>query len=170
MAAGEPRKVVLGRILGAHGVRGWLKVISYTEPVDNLLQHRAWMLARVGESGREYRVRDAEFDGRWLRVSLDGIEDRDAAEALRGLNIEVARAELAPVGPREYYRDDLLGFRVNNLAGVELGQVSHFLEAPAAAVMVVRGEREHWIPAAPPHFVKVQLDQGLIVVDWPEEL
>ena len=85
-------------------------------------------------------------------------------------NIEVARAELAPAGPREYYRDDLLGFRVSTLAGVELGHVSHFLEAPAAAVMVVRGEREHWIPAAPPHLVKVQLEQGLIVVDWPEDL
>ena len=170
MAAGEPRNVVLGRILGAHGVRGWLKVVSYTDPVDNLLQYRAWMLTREGESGREYRVREAEFDGRWLRVSLDGIEDRDAAEALRGLNIEVARSALTPAGPREYYRDDLLGFEVNNLAGTALGRVSHFLEAPAAAVMVVRGEREHWIPAAPPHLVRVQLEAGRIVVDWPEEL
>jgi 16S rRNA processing protein RimM len=165
----DPRKVVLGRLLGAHGVRGWLKVVSYTDPIENLLQHPTWLLAREGESGREYRVRDAEFDGRWLRVSLDGIEDRDAAEALRGLNIEVARAELAPAGPREYYRDDLLGFTVSNLAGVELGQVSHFVEAPAAAVMVVRGAREHWIPAAAPHLVKVQLGQHSIVVDWPED-
>jgi 16S rRNA processing protein RimM len=157
-------------MLGAHGVRGWLKVVSYTEPADNLLQHPLWMLAREGEVGHEYRVRDAGFDGRWLRVSLEGVEDRDAAEALRGLNIEVARAALAPTGPREYYRDDLLGFKVSNLAGSALGQVSHFLEAPAAAVMVVRGEREHWIPAAPPHLVKVRLDAGEIVVDWPEEL
>lgn len=170
MAAVEPRKVVLGRIVGAHGVRGWLKVVSYTDPIENLLQHPAWLLAREGESGREYRVRDAGFDGRWLRVSLDGIDDRDAAEALRGLNIEVERAALAPVGPREYYRDDLLGFRVRNLAGVELGQVREFLDAPAAAVMVVRGAREHWIPAAAPHLVKVQLEQQAIVVDWPEDL
>jgi 16S rRNA processing protein RimM len=170
MAAGEPRNVVLGRILGAHGVRGWLKVVSYTDPVDNLLRQRAWILAGGDAPGREYRVRDGEFDGRWLRVSLDGIEDRDAAEALRGLNIEVARSALAPAGPREYYRDDLLGFEVSNLAGTALGQVSHFLEAPAAAVMVVRGEREHWIPAAPPHLVRVQLEARRIVVDWPEEL
>jgi 16S rRNA processing protein RimM len=167
--AGEARKVVLGRILGAHGVRGWLKVVSYTEPPDNLLQHGTWVLAREGESGREYRVREAGFDGRWLRVSLAGVEDRNAAEALRGLNIEVARTALAPAGPREYYRDDLLGFKVSNLAGIALGQVSHFLEAPAAAVMVVRGAREYWIPAAPPHLVKVRLEQGELVVDWPEE-
>lgn len=170
MALSDPRNVVLGRILGAHGVRGWLKVVSYTEPADNLLQHRAWLLAREGEAGREYRVREAEFDGRWLRARLENIEDRDAAEALRGLNIEVARTALAPAGPREYYRDDLLGFTVSNLAGTALGQLSHFLEAPAAAVMVVRGDREYWIPAAPPHLVRVQLEAGQIVVDWPEEL
>jgi 16S rRNA processing protein RimM len=170
MNAGEPRKVVLGRILGAHGVRGWLKVASYTEPADNLLAHPKWVLANEGEVGREYRVRDAGFDGRWLRVSLEGIEDRDAAEALRGLNIEIAREALAPTGPREYYRDDLLGFRVSNREGSMLGEVSHFLEAPAAAVMVVRGAREHWIPAAPPHLVKVRLESREIVVDWPEEL
>jgi len=170
MAAGEPHPVVLGRILGAHGVRGWLKVVSYTEPADNLLQYRSWMLAAEGVPGREFVLRDAEFDGRWVRVAFEGVTDRDAAEALRGLNIEVARAALPPTGKREHYRDDLLGLKVCNLAGLVLGQLDHFLDAPAAPVMVVRGEREHWIPAAPPHLVRVNLGQGEIVVDWPDEI
>ena len=165
-----PRNVKLGRVLGAHGVRGWLKVQSYTDPPENLLQHRQWILADAGGGQQAGQIAEAEFDGRWLRVRLEGIADRDAAELLRGRDIEVARSALPPTAPREYYRDDLIGCRVRNREGVELGSVSHFVEAPAAPVMVVTGEREHWIPAAPRHLLRVDLERGEIEVDWPDEL
>jgi 16S rRNA processing protein RimM len=160
----------MGRVLGAHGLRGWLKIQSHTEPPENLLQYRLWTLSDADGSRTSYELVDAEFDGRWLRARLQGVEDRDAAELLRGRDIEVARAELPPTAAREYYRDDLLGFRVRNRAGTELGQLSHYVDAPAAPVMVIRGTREHWVPATPPHLVRVDLEQGEIEVDWPEEL
>ncbi len=165
-----PRFVKLGRVLGAAGVRGWLKIQSYTDPPDNLLQHKAWLLADAEGRRAPYQVAEAAFDGRWLRARFAGIEDRDAAELLRGRDIEVEREALPPTAPREYYRDDLIGFRVANRAGRELGRVSHFVEAPAAPVMVVTGIRELWIPAVPTHLVRVDLAQGEIEVDWPDDL
>lgn len=165
-----PRFVKLGRVLGAAGVRGWLKIQSYTDPPENLLQHKAWLLCDAEGRRAPYQVAEAAFDGRWLRARFAGIEDRDAAELLRGRDIEVEREALPPTAPREYYRDDLIGFRVANRAGRELGRVSHFVEAPAAPVMVVTGIRELWIPAVPTHLVRVDLAQGEIEVDWPDDL
>lgn len=170
-----PRYVKLGRVLGAAGVRGWLKIQSFTDPPENLLQHKVWMLGGSARSDLEqsrvpYTVAESVFDGRWLRARFAGIEDRDAAAALGGRDIEVERGALPPTAAREYYRDDLIGFRVADRAGRELGRVSHFVEAPAAAVMVVTGIREIWIPAVPAHLVRVDLERGEIEVDWPEEI
>jgi len=168
--APPPRSVKLGRVLGAHGVRGWLKIQSYTDPPENLLQHRIWTLCDLEGRRRPFALAEAEFDGRWLRARLEGVEDRDAAELLRGMDVEVARSALPPTAAREYYRDDLIGFRVRNRSGAELGVVSHYVEAPAAPVMVVRGAREHWVPAVPSHLLRVDLERGEIEVDWPEDL
>jgi 16S rRNA processing protein RimM len=162
--------VKLGRVLGAAGVRGWLKVQSYTDPPENLLQHRSWMLVDAQGARATCTVAESAFDGRWLRARFEGVEDRDAAELLGGRDIEVERAALPPTAAREYYRDDLIGFRVVNRAGLELGRVSHFIEAPAAPVMVVAGAKELWIPALPSHLLRVGLEQGEVEVDWPEEL
>ena len=153
-------------------MRGWLKIASYTEPVDNLLQYPRWVLRGLEGAGAEYLLRESQFDGRWLRARLEGVSDRDAAERLRGLNIEVARADLPAPAPREHYREDLLGLRVLAPDGRELGRVSHFLDAPAAPVMVVVGAEgvEHWVPAAPPHLVRVDRERGELVVDWTEAI
>jgi 16S rRNA processing protein RimM len=165
-----PRYVKLGRVLGAAGVRGWLKLQSYTDPPENLLRHRSWMLVDAQGARTTCAVAESAFDGRWLRARFEGVEDRDAAELLRGRDIEIERSALPPTAPREYYRDDLLGFRVVNRAGRELGRVSHFIEAPAAPVMVVAGVQELWIPALPSHLLRVKLEQGEVEVDWPDEL
>lgn len=162
--------MVMGRVLGAHGVRGWVKIQSYTEPPEGLLGYREWLVREPGGAARPVRVLRAEHDGRWVRASLEGIADRDAAERLGGAHIEIERARLPPPGEREHYRDDLLGCAVRNLQGVALGTVSHFIDAPAGAVMVVQGEREHLVLAAPPHLRKVDLAAREIEVDWPADL
>ena len=165
-----PRNVKLGRVLGAVGLRGWVKVQSYTDPPENLLRHKVWELADVQGQRAPYEVAEASFDGRWVRARLAGVADRDAADLLRGRDVEVARSALPPTAAREYYRDDLIGLRVRTREGTELGRVSHFLEAPSEPVMVVQGEREHWVPAVPRYLRRVDLRQGEIEVDWPEEL
>jgi 16S rRNA processing protein RimM len=162
--------VVLGRVVAAHGVRGWLKVQSYTDPPTNLLDYPHWQL-RGADGGRAtYELAEARVADRGLLVRLAGVDDRDAAELLRGHEVEVERAALPPTAEHEYYCEDLLGLAVRTREGVELGRVSHFVEAPAAAVMVVKGAREHWVPAVPRHLLKVDLARGEIEVDWPAEL
>lgn len=112
-----PRNVKLGRILGATGLRGWLKIQSYTDPPENLLQHQRWELADRDGQRASVEVAEGRFDGRWIRARLAGVEDRDGADALRGRDVEVARSALPPTAPREYYRDDLIGLRVRTREG-----------------------------------------------------
>ncbi len=108
--------------------------------------------------------------GRALRVELEGIDDRDAASRLCGCDILIERAELPAAGAQEYYREDLVGCTVRNLEGTVLGTVQHFLDTPAGAVMIVRGEREHAVPAVPAHLRRVDLGRGEVTVDWPADL
>jgi 16S rRNA processing protein RimM len=148
-------------------------VLSYTDPPDSLLQHRHWRLRRPGSaedgSERVLQVLQAQWDGHALRASLEGIGDRDAAEALREYDILIERAALPAAAEREYYREDLLGFTVRNTEGVLLGTLQYFLTAPAVAIMVVRGEREYAVPAGPPHLKRVDLQQRVIEVEWPAD-
>jgi len=162
--------VELGRIGGPFGVKGWVRVQSFTEPPEGLLGFRRWSL-RVGvEERRDVRLLEGHRQGRGLVARLAEVDDAAAAAALRGAFVEVARDALPPAGEGQFYQVDLIGLAVRNLEGVELGRLEHFFDAPAHAVMVVRGEREHWVPATPRHLRRVDLAAGQIVVDWPAVL
>jgi 16S rRNA processing protein RimM len=145
-------------------------VQSYAEPADSLVQHRRWRLRRRDGSEQPYEVVQAVWDGRSVRANLAGIADRDAAEQLRGAEVLIERGERPAPGPHEYFRDDLLGFAVRNREGVQLGTLEHFLDSPAGPLMVVRGEREHWLRATAPCLHRVDLAQRQIEVEWPEEI
>jgi 16S rRNA processing protein RimM len=128
---------------------------------------------RVGSGERiTRRLTDGQPHGDRLVAKLEGVEDRDAASALTGAVIEVQRAELPPPGERQYYRADLVGLAVRNLQGVQMGNVVQFVDAPSGPVMVVRDAdgREHWVLAMPQYLRKVEIDAGLILVDWPLDL
>ncbi len=142
---------------------------SFTDPPQTLLEHESWLLRRSDGLEQRVTVRQASWAGQALRVSLEGVEDRDAAERLRGCDILVERSALPPVREHEYYQEDLLGFAVRTTDGTTLGQLSHFLDAPAGALMVVRGERERWIPAVARYLKRVDLGRREIEVDWPAD-
>jgi len=161
--------VELGIVGAPFGVRGWVKLRSHTEPPDRLLAHRSLQL-RLGGVWRPYRIEASGRSGGQLTVKLAGIEDRDDAQALRGAQIGVLRSELRPCSGKEFYRADLIGCEVVNLAGERLGIVQHFVEIPAHALMVVRGEREYWVPAVPQHLRRVDLQARRIVVDWDDRV
>lgn len=88
---------------------------------------------------------------------------------LVGSIIEVPRSALPNTAPGEHYRVDLIGFRVVNLEGVELGVIERFEDMPASAVMVVRGEQEHWLPVTRQHLKAIDSSARCVQVDWPEE-
>ena len=157
--------IELGIVGAPFGVRGWIKLRSHTDPPERLLDHRELQLG-LGGGWRAFRIESSGRSGGQLTVKLDGIDDRDQAQALRGAPVCVPRSELPQRDARDFYRADLVGCEVVNLAGVRLGVVQHFVETPAHALMVVRGEQEFWVPAVPQHLRRVDLQARRVVVDW----
>ena len=164
--------IELGRIGAPFGIKGWLHVESHTDPAAGLLRYPRWVLRLASGERLTRRLIEGRQHAAGLVAHLEGVDDRGNAAALTGALIEVERAALPPLAEREYYRTDLLGLRVRNLEGADLGIVSHFLDAPGGAVMVTRdaGGSERWLLAAPPHLQRVDLAAREIVVDWPAEL
>ena len=164
--------IELGRVGAPYGIRCFVHVESHTDPPEGLLRYRRWLLRRPTGTRVEHELAEGKVHGAGLIARLQGIEDRDMAAALTGAVVEVERAELPPTGDREYYRADLLGFAVRNLEGAALGQVLHFLDAPAGPVMVVRDAAGHdrWVLAVPRHLRRVDIAGREILVDWPAEL
>lgn len=167
-ASGEP--VVLGRISGLHGVRGWVRVFSYTEPREALLGYRSWLLG-TPDGWVERTVAEGRKQGKSLVVRLRGTEDRDAASEWIGADIAVARESLPPAGKGEFYWTDLEGLQVRHRDGRILGRVAYMLATGANDVMVVQrgGEtkQELLIPFVPEMYIlRVDIAEGVIDVDW----
>jgi 16S rRNA processing protein RimM len=163
--------IELGRVGAPFGVKGWVHIDSHTDPPEGLLNYSSWVL-RLANGERIARgVAEAKLQHGKLVARFEDIDDRDAAATLRGATIEIERAHLPPPREREYYRADLIGLRVRTVEGIDLGQVRHFVDAPAGPLMVVQGAdgREHWVPAVPEYLRKVDLAEGRIEVSWPVE-
>jgi len=162
----------LGRIGAPYGIRGWVHVESHVDPPERLLAYRQWVLKSASGERHARRVLEGRRHAGGLVAHLEAVNDRGGAAQLTGVVIEVERAALPALPEREFYRADLIGLRVRNLEGAELGTVSHFVEAPTGAVLVARDAAGHerWVRAAPPHLRRVDLAVGEVVVDWPAEL
>ena len=160
---------MLGRIAGPFGIRGWLKVASFTDPAAQILDFPAWKADAPGGAVKELRAVEGRPHGKGFVVRLEGIDDRDAAIALGKPELWVDRQELPALKKGEYYRGDLVGLEVVNLAGESLGRVDHFLDLPANPVMVVVGERERWLPVGPGRLLRVDPQAKRITVDWDAE-
>lgn len=157
-------RIVVGRIAGVYGVRGWLKVISDTDPPDGILRYRPWLL---GGGSTRWTVREGKRHGKGLVVCLEGCDDRDRAATLVGQEIAVVRDQLAPPSPDEPYWVDLEGLSVVNTEGVELGLIDHLFATGANDVIVVSGERERLLPFVWDDVVKdVDFEQRRMLVDW----
>ena len=166
MPSDDGDMVVLGRVAGVFGVRGWIKVFSHTEPKENILGYAAWYLGSEG-GWREHRAREGKVHGKGLIARLQGCDDRDQAALLVGLEIAVPRSQLPAPAPGEYYWSDLEGLAVFTLEGRDLGAVSHLFGTGANDVLVVKGDRERLIPVLWDQVVhEVDLDKGVIRVDW----
>ena len=158
--------VVLGRISGLFGVRGWVKVYSYTEPREAVLNYDRWLLS-VKDGWQEAKVAEGQRHGKTVIVRIDGYDDRDEAASLIGTEIGVPRDEMPETGGDRYYWSDLEGLRVIHQDGTELGKVDHLLETGAHDVMVVKGEQERLIPFVMNKvIINVDIDEGRIDVDW----
>ena len=162
------RRVVLGRVRTAVGLAGWVKVQSFTDPPDNILNYRTWQLS--SPSGwQARRLLNSRWSGRELQVQFEGVVGRTAAELLRNSEVAVSRSELPPAAPGEYYRDDLLGLAAVTSKGERLGRLDHFLEGPAHPFMVFidrDSKAENLVPLTKDRVQSVDFEKGMMVIDW----
>ena len=161
------RRILLGRIVGAFGIRGQIKIESWTEPRDAIFRYQPWILMDAAGKEREFSGARGKESGKHLVATFPEVTDRDVVEAMRGTDIYVLRSALPPPKAGEFYWIDLEGFRVVNVDGVDFGTVSHLFSTGANDVLFVRGDRERMVPFVEPDFVKsIDFDGGLITVDW----
>ena len=156
----------MGRLMGAFGIQGWVKLRTFTETPDSLASHPTWWIR--GKTGwqsaklQEFKVRPAATSAK-----LEGIDDRTAAELLRGCDVAVTREDLGEAGEGEFFWVDLEGLEVVNLQGESLGRVTELVRGGGADVLVVKGEeKERLIPFVAHYVLKVDRDAKRITVDW----
>lgn len=156
-----------GEVSGVFGVKGMVKVFSFTDPRENILAYSPWILQKNGQT-KEVKIVSGQRHGNNVIAELEGVSDRDAALALIGWNIFISKQQLPKPKPGEYYWADLVGLSVETQQGISLGKVDHLLETGANDVLVVRdGEIERLIPFLQQQTVlNIDLDAGLMIVDW----
>jgi 16S rRNA processing protein RimM len=165
--------VVMGRVTAPFGVKGWIKIYALTAQPANLCDYPVWWLRRAGD-WREMTVVAARLHSNTLVAQLAGIESREAAAALKGLEIGVPRSQLPAAAGNEFYWADLIGLKVVNMERHELGRVARIVQTGANDVLVVasendkeRGkERELLVPFIADAIKKVDVAAGVIAVDW----
>jgi 16S rRNA processing protein RimM len=155
----------MGRLVGAFGVQGWVKVKPYTERPDGLAEFPSWVVA-TPEGWREMAVEGFELHAKGPVARLAGCEDRAAADRLRGAEVAVPRAALGEAEDGALYQVDLLGYEVRREDGSALGTVDGFFETAGASVMVVKGEVERLIPFVEDYVKGVDREARRVTVDW----
>ncbi|MGY0218813.1 ribosome maturation factor RimM [Endozoicomonadaceae bacterium StTr2] len=170
--------VVLGRITTVYGIKGWVKIYSWTNPMENILKYKQWSLLLDGQT-REVKVSEGRRHGKGLIAQIEGCNDREEARTYCGAEIRV-KADLLPAPAEdEVYWHQLEGLNVVTLQGedeVLLGKIHHMMETGANDVMVVRAckgsldRQERLIPWLPGDVVKdTDLETGQVRVDWDPE-
>jgi len=165
-AASPDEHVLLGVVHGVFGVRGWIKVRSFTRPASGLFQYPHLSFGRTLVEF-EFRPKNFRPDGDNFIVQLAGVATRESAEALVGLRITVPVSALPRIDDQSYYWRDLIGLRVVNLEQQTLGVVTSLVETGAADVLVVDGERQRLIPFVLERYIQsVDLINLTVTVDW----
>jgi 16S rRNA processing protein RimM len=160
--------VTIGRVNGAFGVRGWVKISSFTDPADNILDYLPWLMRSDGH-WRTVMPLSVKAQGTGFVAQLPGIDDRDAAAAMKGQLIAVSASMLPAVAQDEYYWKDLIGLTVLDLRGNRLGKVVDMLETGANDVLVVDvdgSDKPELIPFHRRFVPFVDLEAGTLSVDW----
>ncbi len=162
----DKKYIVVGKVSGVFGIKGWIKIFSYTDPRENILDYSPWILKKNNVT-KQVRVIDGNVQSKTIVALLDGITDRDAASEFAGWDILIDQKQLPEPDQGEYYWSDLIGLKVETTEQELLGVVDSLLETGANDVLIVQGDRERVIPFLQGQtVVKIDLEDGKIIVDW----
>lgn len=161
--------VVVGKIGAPYGVRGWVKVHSFTEPSDNLFGYP--LLMKEHSIWRALDIEEFKVHGDCFVAKLAGVTDRDQAALVTNAEIVVLRENLPELDPEDFYWTDLIGLTVYNQDNIELGQIEDYFETGANDVIVIKGENgSHLIPFVPDMYVlDINLSTKQMRVQWDPE-
>ena len=166
--------IQVGHVHTAYGIKGWVWVMSRTEPIANIFAYGPWYLDRAGTLSK-VELADKRAQGKGLVAQFAGCEDRNAADLMIGATIWVPKSALQTLAADEYFWSDLIGMRVVTEQGVLLGRVEDMMETGANDVIVVQAcegsidEQERLLPWVDQVVLKVDRDAKYITVDWDPE-
>ncbi|MCB1647273.1 MAG: ribosome maturation factor RimM [Pseudomonadales bacterium] len=168
-------RIKVGRILAPYGIKGWVKIYSYTDPLEQIFSYQPWFIAKTGsrKAPVEAGVVTGKVHAKGLIAQFEGVTDRDQALLLGGQDIWIDEASMPPLEDGEFYWYQLEQLAVFNEAGQRFGKVDRMMETGANDVLVVKpdadsiDDRERLIPWIEGTYVlDVDLDKGCIQVAW----
>ena len=161
--------VVMARVAGAFGIKGWLKLHTFTESPDSLDAYASWLL-KSDKGWQEFELEDFAVNVKGVVAKLKGCDDRSAAEKLIKCDIGIPRDALEDAGEGEVFWFDLIGCDVVNVAGEKLGTIETLLETGANDVLVVKhGAEEILIPYLDDVVLTVDREAKLVTVNWNQD-
>lgn len=160
--------VIIGKIISAYGIKGWVKIRPFTETAKSFIQYKKQFLSKNQKDWNCIQIEKMKIQGQDVVADL-GFENRDQAIESKGQILAVDRQQLPQLEENEYYWDDLIGLNVFDLQHNDLGKVIELIETGANDVLVVSGEKERLIPYIPQVIVKIDLTEKRIDVDWDKE-
>ncbi len=157
--------VVVGKLGSTHGIQGWLKLHSYTEPAANVLMYKPWYLETPAH-WQPVKLEASRTQDKGILVKFADYDNPERARLLTGKKIAVQRLQLPNLKKGEFYWSDLEGLTVINADGALLGKVAYLLETGSNDVLVVKGDKEYAIPYLPEVIKDVDLANQVIRINW----
>jgi 16S rRNA processing protein RimM len=158
--------LILGKISGVFGVKGWVKLFSYTSPKQQIVKYSP-VYMRTKQGWQTVNIIKGQKQGKGVVAQLEGVDDRDQAFSLIGAEIGIERDQLPKLSAGGHYWTDLEGLIVVTKENIELGKVDWLFDTGGNDVLVVKGDKKHMIPWIEDDvIISVDLEQSRIVVDW----
>jgi 16S rRNA processing protein RimM len=162
-------KIVMGKILGPHGIKGWIKIHPFTEKKDSLIDHKILMASKDEKLWQSFEVESMDVGDKFILAKFKGVDDRNAAEKLNKFFISLDKSSLPKLDENNYYWHELIGLDVKNNEGMYFGKVDSLIETGANDVLVVLGDKEYLIPYIKQVILEVNLETNMIRVDWQDD-
>ena len=165
-------KIIIGRFGKAHGIKGWIRVISFTDPNENILQYHPWHIKKNNQ-WQQLNPEDTKQHSKDIIIKLPHINDRDIAKTYTNLEIFTNHDQLPKLPKNEYYWSDLEGLTVIDKSGTKLGIVDHLIATGANDVLIVNTTYKQplLIPYLDDVIIDINLNKKTITVDWePDSL
>jgi 16S rRNA processing protein RimM len=160
--------IIIGKIISAYGVKGWVKVRPFTEKPKNFIEYEKQFISKDQKNWDPLEINNMKIQGQDVIADF-GFKDWDIAESSKGKFLAISRDDLPKLGSDEYYWDDLIDLNVLDMDDTNIGKVTGLIETGANDVLVVSGDKERLIPYIPQVINYIDLDRKIIKVDWDKE-